>query len=113
MGRGQALHIEHRIPGADANFYLAIAGIVASGLYGIEHELEPIGEPMTDGTSTPGEPLPRSLRAALERFDKSARARELLGPEIVDHLLAVGRQELEVFDREVTDIERRRLFQWA
>ena len=35
-----AIRIENRVPGADANFYLVFAATLASGLYGIEHELE-------------------------------------------------------------------------
>jgi glutamine synthetase len=112
VGRGPSLRIEHRMPGADANFYLAIAGIVAAGLYGIDHELEPIGEPVTE-VATPGEPLPRTLAAAAERFRRSERARELLGDAVVDHLVAMAEHELEVYEREVTDVERRRSFECA
>lgn len=112
VGNGPSLHLEHRTPGADANFYLAIAGIIASGLYGIEHELEPIGEPVTT-VATPGAPLPRSLAQANELFRVSARARELLGDEVVDHLVTMGEHELAVYEREVTDVERRREFECA
>ena len=31
---------ENRLPGGDVNPYLAVAGMIAAGLYGIEHELE-------------------------------------------------------------------------
>jgi glutamine synthetase len=112
VGTGPGLHIEHRVPGADANFYLALAGIIASGLYGIEHKLEPIGEPVTV-VAAPGEELPRSLAAATERFRHSERARELLGDQVVGHLVAMSEHELEVYEREVTDVERRRLFDCA
>ncbi len=40
VGHGQALRAETRIPGADANPYLAFAALLAAGLHGIEHELE-------------------------------------------------------------------------
>ncbi len=36
-----ARRVENRLPGADANPYLAIAASLAAGLYGLEHELEP------------------------------------------------------------------------
>jgi glutamine synthetase len=111
-GRGPGLRIEHRMPGADANFYFAIAGVVAAGLYGIDHELEPIGEPVTE-VATPGEPLPRTLAIAAERFRTSERARELLSDAVVDHLVAMAEHELEVYEREVTDVERRRSFECA
>jgi glutamine synthetase len=112
VGRGQGLHLEVRTPGADANFHLAIAGIVAAGLYGIEHELEPIGDPVTT-VASPGEPLPRSLREANELFRNSSRARELFGEGVVDHPAGFADHELDVTDRQVTDVERRRTFECA
>src|SRR5947208_10428183 len=40
VGQGNALRAETRIPGADANPYLAFAALLAAGLYGIENRLE-------------------------------------------------------------------------
>lgn len=112
LGTGSSLHIENRIPGADANFYLAIAAMVASGLDGLERKLEPIGDPITTA-EIPGEPLPRNLPEALERFQASERVAEMLGSGVVGHLAASAEQELAIFDREVSDIERRRCFESA
>lgn len=112
LGIGPSLHLENRIPGADANFYLALAGMVASGLHGLEQKLEPIGEPVLSAMA-PGEPLPRSLPEALERFTHSEQAQEILGEELVSHLAASARQELEIYAHEVSDIERRRSFECA
>ena len=41
VGSGAGLRCECRIPGADCNPYLAFAAIIAAGLHGIEHGLEP------------------------------------------------------------------------
>ena len=41
VGRGQSLRIEFRIPGSDANPYLALAASIASGLDGIERAIDP------------------------------------------------------------------------
>jgi glutamine synthetase len=112
IGKGPSLHIENRIPGADANFYLAIAAMIAAGLHGIDNELEPIGEPITSA-ATPGEPLPKSLDDALARFKASATVTELLGEKAVGHLIATAEHELGVYAREVTDVERRRSFELA
>jgi glutamine synthetase len=113
VGAGKSLNFENRIPGADANFYLAFAGMIAAGLHGIDQRIEPPGEPMRTSKEVPGEQLPASLPEALERFGQSAFTREALGANVVDHLVVAGRHELEVYAREVSDIERRRLFQWA
>ena len=40
VGHGAARRAETRIPGGDANPYLAFAAVIAAGLHGIEHELE-------------------------------------------------------------------------
>ena len=45
VGHGTALRAETRIPGADANPYLAFAALLAAGLYGIEQKLE-LGPPL-------------------------------------------------------------------
>src|SRR6266576_42278 len=36
----RAIRVENRVPGADANFYLVFAATLASGLYGVEQQLE-------------------------------------------------------------------------
>ncbi|MGB2710672.1 MAG: glutamine synthetase family protein [Conexibacter sp.] len=113
VGSGRSMNFENRIPGADANFYLAIAGMVAAGLHGIEHRIEPPSEPVTTSESVPGEQLPITLPDALDRFEASEFARAALGEKVVEHLVVAGRHELDVYRREVSDIERRRYFQWA
>ena len=40
VGHGPGLRLENRVPGGDVNPYLAVAGMVAAGLDGIERELE-------------------------------------------------------------------------
>src|SRR3954449_6990244 len=40
VGHGSAKRVENRLPGADVNPYLALSALIASGLDGIERELE-------------------------------------------------------------------------
>ena len=49
--------MEMRIPGADANPYLAFAAVLASGLAGVRAKLEPPAQFVGDAYSTPGLPL--------------------------------------------------------
>ena len=69
-----ARRVENRLPGADANPYLAIAASLAAGLYGLEHELEP--SPAIQGEfEVPEElTLPCTMYDALRRL-KAARWR--------------------------------------
>src|SRR5690606_23245128 len=47
VGGGPSLRIECRLPGADANPYLAFASAIAAALDGLEHRIEP--PPMFNG----------------------------------------------------------------
>ncbi len=76
VGHGSGLRVENRVPGGDVNQYLAVAALIAGGLYGIENELElePIFEGNAYGSDAPR--VPTSLRDAAELFGASdGRAR--------------------------------------
>ncbi|HZC30724.1 MAG TPA: glutamine synthetase family protein [Gaiellaceae bacterium] len=111
VGHGSSCRPETRIPGADANPYLAFAALLAAGLYGIEHELE-LG-PALEGNAyvSDAERFPHALREAIARLESSTVARELLGDEVVDHYLNYARTEQELFDKTVTGYERERMFE--
>jgi len=106
-----ALRVENRIPGADANPYLAFAATIAAGLYGIEQELSlPVrceGMP----TSPPPSPGPTDAAGGHRRFEKSKVARETLGEQVVEHYLHMARLEQETYDRAVTCWELARNFE--
>jgi glutamine synthetase len=109
---GNSLRVENRVPGGDVNPYLAIAGMVAAGLYGIEHELELPAEFV--GNAYENEDLPRvpsNLRDAADLFSKSDMAREAFGEDVVAHYLNAARIELTAFEKSVTDWERYRGFE--
>ena len=40
VGHGRNIRVECRVPGGDVNPYLAVAALIAGGLYGIERDLE-------------------------------------------------------------------------
>jgi glutamine synthetase len=111
VGHGSATRPETRIPGADANPYLAFAALLAAGLYGIEHELEL--SPALEGNAyvSDAERFPHALREAIARLEASAVARELLGDDVIDHYLNYARTEQELFDKTVTGYERERMFE--
>lgn len=99
--------VENRLPGADANPYLAIAASLAAGLYGIEHEIEPSAVSQGEFQATDVLTLPGTLHEALQRLRRSALARELLGDEFIDGYIATKALELEDFMNEITPWERR------
>lgn len=114
VGKGQALRIECRIPGGDANPYLAFTALLAAGLHGIENELEL--EDAYNGNAYENDSLrevPKTLRDALAELDQSKVLRAVLGDDVIEHYLHTGRWEQSEFDRRVTDWELIRNFERA
>jgi glutamine synthetase len=107
-GRGPDLRVENRIPGADVNGYLASAAMLASGMYGLQHGLEPLQGPGNGNIcDLDAEAFPANLAEAVAALEASQVARELLGDALVDDLLAFAQAELKAYFTEVTDWERR------
>jgi glutamine synthetase len=113
-GNEKSQRIEYRLGSADANPYLALAAALASGLYGIEHELD--AEPEVKGNSyvqhhKENLALPRSLWDAAQNLKNSKAAHELFGSEFVEHFAASREWEEREFSRHVTDWELERYFE--
>lgn len=112
VGVGKSLRIECRIPGADANIYLAFAASLASGMEGIEQRIEPPDCFEGDIYQARHIPeVPKTLRHATELFQNSEFARKAFGDFVVDHYANFYRSEQAAFDRAVTDWERQRYFE--
>ena len=112
VGEGQSLRIECRIPGADANPYLALAASLACGLDGIENRLEPpecfVGDVYAARDLAR---VPYTLSQATERFEKSEFAKRAFGEDVVEHYTHFFRTEVRAFESAVTDWERQRYFE--
>jgi glutamine synthetase len=112
VGHGDGRRIESRIPGADANPYLALAAAIAGGLWGIEHELELPPAFTGNAYSTPDLPrIPTTLTEAIDRLADSEVAADAFGSEVHHHLLNTARQEWAAANRVVTDWELARNFE--
>ncbi len=111
VGRGPGARMENRIPGADVNPYLALAAMLAGGLYGIDNELE-LEDELVGNAYTSGRPqVPSTMHTAREAFATSKAAREALGEEVVDHYVNMADVELAAYRAAVTDWELRRGFE--
>ncbi|MFF3847497.1 glutamine synthetase family protein [Streptomyces sp. NPDC002328] len=111
VGHGRSLRFENRLPGGDVNPHLAVAGLVAAGLYGIEHKLElPEACPGNAYTADYAH-VPTTLREAAELWANSPIAQAAFGDEVVAHYSNMARVELAAFDAAVTDWELRRSFE--
>src|SRR6059058_4798780 len=111
-GEGAAFRVENRIPGADANPYLAFAATIAAGLHGIQKKLKP--PKLYEGNAYEDASLPqvpKTLREAIDELGRSKVARAALGDRVVDHYLHAARLEQHAFDQAVTDWELNRYFE--
>jgi glutamine synthetase len=114
----RAIRVENRVPGADANFYLVFAAMLASGLYGIENQLElparldgnAYDEATVNAAIERGQikALARNLTTATDMLEGSEVAREYLGPDFVEHFVATRRWEVKEYEKAVTNWDRRR-----
>ncbi|MFI0506690.1 glutamine synthetase family protein [Streptomyces albogriseolus] len=111
VGHGRSLRFENRLPGGDVNPYLAVAGMVAAGLHGVEQRLE-LPEPCAGNAYTAGfEHVPTTLREAADLWEHSEIAKAAFGEEVVAHYRNMARVETDAFDAAVTDWELRRSFE--
>ncbi len=112
VGDVRAFRIENRMPGADANPYLAFAAMIAAGMAGVEEKLECAEEYRGNAYIDPKlVRLPGSLRDATELFDHSKFARATFGDPVVDFYVHHARIEQQAFSDAVTDWEKVRYFE--
>ena len=113
QGGEDSSRLETRVPGADANPYLAMAAALASGLYGIENKLT-LDVPETQGNeySNPDtKTLPSNLKDSVSRMKSSDLAKDLFGETFVDHFVYTREWEWEQFSKRVTNWELERYFE--
>jgi glutamine synthetase len=113
-GGASSQRVEYRISAADINPYLALAAAIGSGLWGIEHRIEP--DAAIEGNSyqrehAPNRRLPATLFEAAERLAASSPARTLFGDAFVEHHAATRQWEEREFRKAVTDWELARYFE--
>ncbi len=112
-GGKTSCRLETRVIGADANPYLAMAGALATGLYGIKNKL-PLSQATTTGNGYLDKNsirLPATLDEATRIMKQSVAAREILGDGFVDHFTATREWEWRQHLKSVTDWELKRYFE--
>ena len=112
VGEGNSFRIENRMPGADANPYLAFAATLIAGMAGVEERLD-CGEAYRGNAYVDSKlpSLPKSLRDAADLLEASALARRALGDHVLDFYVHTARLEVQAFNDAVTDWERVRYFE--
>ena len=103
--RGTGTRCEVRIPDPSCNPYLAFAVMLAAGLDGIKHRMDP-GEPVNKNIFEMSqrekrrlkiEELPATLREALDNMEKDKVIMDALGDHLASSYLAGKRQHWNEF----------------
>ena len=109
----KSCRLETRVIGSDVNPYLAMAGCLASGLYGIKNKLK-LKQPPTSGNGYQDDSngvLPSTLIEATRQMKTSKIAKELFGEKFVEHFTQTREWEWRQHLKAVTDWEYKRYFE--
>jgi glutamine synthetase len=100
----KSTRIEHRIAGADANPYIALAAMLGAMIAGIEtaEMPPPAQDPKQPGL---GERLPIEWGAAIDRMAASSLAANILGERFRDIFIACKRQDRDEFLTRISNFE--------
>ena len=111
--RGTGTRCELRMPDPSCNPYLALAVQLAAGLDGVERKLE-AREPVNRNIFTMSfrdrrkyriDELPRDLHEALDQLDRDDVVKQALGPHLTERFLEAKREEVEAYNRHVSQWE--------
>ena len=111
VGHGPSLRLENRVAGGDVNPYLAVSGIIAAGLDGINKKM--VLEPAFQGNAYESDSarLPSSMPEALELWENSAWVKEVFGAEVQAHYANMAKIEIAAYGKAITDWELFRNFE--
>lgn len=113
-GSEKSQRVEYRIAAADINPYVALAASIGSGLWGIEHKIEPteaVEGNAYDQTFPEALSLPQTLMEAAARLRNSKPAQSLFGKEFVNHYAQSREWEEREFRKNITSWELSRYFE--
>jgi len=95
-GSDNAVRVEHRVAGADANPYLVMAAVLSGIYHGITHKITPQSPSVGDGYDTEhGIELPIRWPTALLAFEEGKILRQYLGEKWCDAFLKARTFEAE------------------
>jgi glutamine synthetase len=107
-GPPESRHIEHRVAGADANPYLAMATVLAAVHHGLSARLDP-GAPVSgNGYAEAKQALPSNWYAAMDATEQSQFLKDYLGARFMEIYCAIKRAEQDRFYAQPTPLD----FEW-
>ncbi len=109
--RASSMRLEWRVPGADVNPYLAVAGLIASIRSGMVDQVDPGPAATGDAYQQTTTPFPQHLGLAAEEFMSNRFAIDAFGAAVVEQYGLTARFEWTRFLEAVTDWELDRYFE--
>ncbi len=100
-----ARRVENRLPGSDANPYLALAASLACGYLGMVNGLVP-SDPTNKAANEGEVDLPRGLLEAVTLMEQEEGLAQVMGREFVSNYAGVKRGEYETFMQVISPWER-------
>ncbi len=111
-GPPKSRHVEHRVSGADANPYLALAAMLAGVHYGLTHKLDPgpaiVGDGYAQADKAPVK-LPKHWYAAVDAFEASDVLGDYLGARFMRMYTIVKRTEQDRYNAHVPVVD----YEWC
>lgn len=104
VGNPKSRRVENRLPGADANPYLAIAATLAAIWLGLQEKKRPSKPRKVSGEGL--ETLPKNLDIALDVLEKASPLHAVLGEDFVKLFVEVKRAEADAFLEVISPWER-------
>ena len=98
--------LEYRLPGADANPYLAMAATLVCGYLGLKAKVAPLTEPLTGSAYKLPIDLPLHLIDALRTMETTPDLADALGESFIKMLVAVKNEEYGTYQRVISSWER-------
>lgn len=99
------LRVENRVPGADANPYLAFAASLACGYLGMVERIKP-SDPVEGSAYRYAQTLPISLDEALDKLNYTKSLKLVLGEKFVEAYRDVKYEEMLHYRRVISSWER-------
>lgn len=100
-----ARRVENRLPGSDANPYLALAASLACGYLGMMQKLKPT-EPTAETANEGAIELPRGLLEAVSLLESEPSLHDVFTSEFIHIFAGVKRGEFETFMQVISPWER-------
>lgn len=105
-GADNAVRVEKRDAGADANPYLLMATDIAAGLDGIEGKMMPTEPTMGNAyEEAHGDPIPTDLNTAIGLARGSDWLKSVMGDDMWELVCQQAERELDFFNQQVTQVE--------